>query len=240
MTYSTRSVMAVALLAAATGCNRTPCDDGEMAWIEDGLVFDGDLTSVSLMPGSTLHICPGTLSQSTAVSGKGGQITIEGAGIDSTMFDGAGLDVWNTNGDVVIRGLTVRGAALAPDDEDDADAGTGGRWLGAGLYLNGLTARLEDVRLAEDGDGGGGALSMGPDIETTIVDSEIKWNEGGGAVLAYSGSTLISQDTYWGSGDDDNDDNDVSIRKSNGDLIAGYDFNGVASFTCSWDDQVCE
>ncbi len=59
-------------------------------------------------------------------------------------------------------------------------------------------------------------------------------------MLAYSGSTLISQDTYWGTGDDDNDGNDVSIRESNGDLIAGYDFNGVASFTCSWDDQICE
>ena len=65
-------------------------------------------------------------------------------------------------------------------------------------------------------------------------------NPDSGAVLAYSGSTLISQDTYWGTGDDDNDGNDVSIRESNGDLIAGYDFNGVASFTCSWDDQICE
>ena len=39
-------------------------------------------------------------------------------------------------------------------------------------------------------------------------------------------------------------DNLVFMRDArllpNGDLIAGYDFNGVASFTCSWDDQVCE
>jgi len=230
MTCSTRSVIAVALLVEVTGCNRTPCDDGDVAWIEDGLVFDGDLTHLELMPGSTLHVCAGTWEVSPFIYGRGGTLTVQGAGIDATMFDGegqqAGIWLQNEDGAVVIRDLTVRNGST---DE--------GLTMGTGLFVYGTTAVIDSVRLAEDS---GGALLLGADTEATIVDSEIKSNPHSGAVLAYSGSTLISQDTYWGSGDDDNDGNDVSLRESNGDLIAGYDFNGVASFTCSWDDQVCE
>lgn len=241
MTCSTRSVIALALLAATTGCHRTPCDDGEMAWIEDGLPFEGDLRGVELFPGSTFHVCASTSLTSTYVYGHGGVITIEGAGVDDTMFDGLGetpgLEVLNPDGDIVVRGLTVRNGGPEPDDADDADAGTYGSTMGTGLYVYGTTALIESVRLAEDSSG---ALLLDSDTEATLVDSEIKSNPHSGAVLAYSGSTLVSQDTYWGSGDDDNDGHDVSILKSNGDLIAGYDFNGVASFTCSWDEQVCE
>ena len=241
MTYSTCSVVAVALLAAAAGCDRTPCDDGGVAWIEDGLPFEGDLRGVELFPGSIFHVCASTSLTSTYVYGHGGVITIEGAGIDDTMFDGLGetrgLEILNPDGDIVVRALTVRNGASEWGDEDDADAGTYGSTTGTGLFVSGTTALIDSVRLAEDSNG---ALLIGSDTEATIVDSEIKSNPDSGAVLAYSGSTLVSQDTYWGSGDDDNDHHDVSILNSNGDLIEGYDFNGVASFTCSWDDQVCE
>ena len=162
--------------------------------------------------------------------------------MDATLFDGGeqspGIQVWNPDGDIVIRGLTVRNAEFVSYDPDDgASWGDDSVSVGAGVFVTGATVLLDSVRLAENHDG---ALGVGEDTVVTVRNSEITSNPWIGAGLDHAGAMLISEETDWGTGDDDNDESDVSILKSNGDLIEGYDFNGVASFTCSWDDQVCE
>ena len=60
-------------------------------------------------------------------------------------------------------------------------------------------------------------------------------------------ATIISDNTDWGQGDDDNAPDDIAFASSDGDpyqpkvtVDASYRFDGVASFTCSGDTLACE
>ena len=79
---------------------------------------------------------------------------------------------------------------------------------------------------------------------TTGRDSEVVSNTGyiggGGAALYGTSSTLISENTDWGSGETDNTPDDVGILDDDGELVQSYSFDGVASFTCDGDERTCE
>ncbi len=112
----------------------------------------------------------------------------------------------------------------------------------------------------------GGALSVWRDQPATITFSDCTFtsNEAingtsGGAMLLYydpleadfwpegGNTTIISDNTDWGQGDDDNGPDDIAFVSSDGDpyqpevaVDASYRFDGVASFSCSGDTLACE
>lgn len=241
------------VLTVLAGC-KDPCSDGVMAWTEDGTTWGGEADTgdpddirsetMSLGDGDVVNVCPGVWDVQLTVVTEGSEASLLGAGSDTTTFDGGGSGrtvAAYGDGHLLVRGVTVRGGYVGWYEGEDGETVIG-RAGGFGAGLARIT--LEAVSIEDNRSIHGGGLSLAPDTSLTIRESRIVRNTaeaGGGAALPYEGTELISENTDWGSGEDDNAPDDIVITDTDGgEVFAGYSFGPDASFTCTWDSRECE
>ncbi|MDP2313783.1 MAG: hypothetical protein Q8P41_12820 [Pseudomonadota bacterium] len=240
------------LLAGAVGCE-DPCADGALAWMEDGTTWgpgsdtagDYDQETIRLADGDVANVCPGDWEMEIDVVTDGGESSVVGAGAGSTTFvRGRGQQVFYTigSGHLTVRDLSIRGGVMTGatgDGEPLSDTVTRGAGFAAGVDETTLdSVVIEDNQAAE-----GGGIGVGPGKVLTVRNSQIVGNRaeaGGGAALAFAGSQLISENTDWGTGADDNAPDDIAITGDHREVYASFSFGAAASFTCAWDTRTCD
>jgi hypothetical protein len=111
------------------------------------------------------------------------------------------------------------------------------------LVYGGTPLTLERVIVAGNAGGHGGGFNIALGGQLTLRDSFVLSNEstvGAGAALKGADATLVSENTDWGSGDTDNPGADIAFLDTDGNVVASYEFDGVASFTCDGATATCE
>lgn len=159
-------------------------------------------------------------------------ITIRGTRIKEASAGGDGGAVY----------AGTAGAAVTVTVEDSRFVANSSRdGAGGGLFMGGSQGTITDTLFtANTAATTGGAVQLLGSLDFLTTDSppedftpklthNAAFGAGGGAVWLAEGASLDSTDTDWGQGAEDNDPDDIS-----GDGLDGsYDYEGVASFTCS-------
>jgi len=199
---------------------------------------------VVLAAEEVLTICPGTWSSDFTLL-VDGDVRIEGAGAAETRFDGEGRNPGpNILGSdrVTIYGVRITGT-VRPDDVDAEGVPVTG--VGPALNLAIPEAVLDGVVIDGNSATAAGGLAVGAGSTITIKNSTVAGNAasmgGGGAGLYYSSSDLVSEDTDWGAGTDDNAPDDIAFFDGpDGALAQSFSFEGLSSFVCDGSTRVCE
>ena len=233
------------LLCILPGCAAPDlCTEGVFAFMEDGKTWeqgderedDRDSEDLRLEDGDEVHICPGEWTvEVSAFLDDGGAATISGAEDGSSGFANGGVhQAFYTAGPghLTFKNLFFRDGLILDL----------GRAAGFGAAMDQVT--LESVVIEGNTAFSGGGLSLGPSSEVTIRNSRVVNNRaemaGGGAALPYGFSRLVSENTDWGSGEDDNTPDDIAITDGLDEVLGSWSFGDNASFVCSWEDRTCE
>jgi hypothetical protein len=242
----------------AIGCvELTPCEKGFAVYEEDGTAYgsfdeaqdahtEGDLT---------LDLCPGTHQRVSWGwdEGDDANLTLRGAGAESTEITGGEEDM----AVVVASPATVSNEIRLSDisivagtiDEltDECDDGHCTSRVGGGFVSWGAIVTLERVSIRgnESDFGTGIYVGRGREMDTQLIirDSEVISNQGSagsGAALEGDGARLVSENTDWGSGDTDNEGDDVAFLDADTEVAATFEFDGIASFVCDGATGTCE
>jgi len=233
------------LLGILPGCAAPDlCTEGVFAFMEDGKTWeqgderedDRDSEDLRLEDGDEVHICPGewTVELSAFLDG-GGAATISGAEDGSSGFVNGGVHgIFYTSGPghLTVKNLFFRDGLILELS----------RAAGFAAVMDEVT--LESVVIEGNTAFSGGGLSLGPSSEVTIRNSRVVNNRaemaGGGAALPYGFSRLVSENTDWGSGEDDNTPDDIAITDDFDEVLGSWSFGDNAPFVCSWEDRTCE
>lgn len=242
------------ILQAIAGCTSgggdtagaDPCQEGYVAYDESGHQF-ASLEEVQEVAGSSLvlHICEGTHKGALTIiddmyDGEDAVYSIVGAGESTTILDGGGETglLYLLGGTYTVSDLTIRNGGF----DDVASDGGLVRTAGAGVGLVRGTALFERVTISgnEADDGAGMVVNAGASATlrgSSVIDNSAE--HGGGVVLRGAGSTLVSEESDWGQGGTDNRGGDIAFVDDDVEL-GSADYDGTASFSCSWDTLVCE
>jgi hypothetical protein len=207
---------------------------------------------------------------------EGASVSLLGAGPEATSLYFDGESGHSISSDT-LASLSLIGLTLAPSTDTQEDPNCGAYALEEGEWerspycgeegdpwsIGGVegTVLFERVNVIGSSAFYGGSLGLSYNMETdpyhasaiTFRDCVIQGNTAlrdsvGGAILVSSEDvTLISENTDWGAGDDDNTPDDIAFthtevvdREEVVVVDAQYRFDGLASFTCDSNTAICE
>lgn len=236
--------LALAFTWGCAGKLTGECGSGIMAQREPTGETLSSLDLLTLKTGESLNICSGTWPADADVFVQGGGApAIVGNGLHTTVLDADGGESVSVNGSgsLTVMQLSIRNAVEGCHSETgDFDCFT----AGGGFEAYGVTTVLDGVALTGNRAPAGAAMYVGPDTTLTLRHGQVTSNSasiaGGGVALIYPGSMFISDNTDWGTGANDNTPDDVAILDEEGNVLKSYTFDGIASFTCTWDTRTCE